>query len=284
VSHVDVKRAWQRRVRSVTSGNDSFPAAELTASVETDFFQQLGDGVRMLLSSSGRVHVDRSAGVVQVTDFADRLDQVGVYIETVTLRASRQVRLNARVLEVSLDSPGSIDWNAVAARAGVTIGTGAGVRVADFNALVQAIGAFGRVHVIASPQFVAVNNEPAFMRIESETAVFVDAGEREPWPRFATTDGLTLSVTSQIGADGVVHMSVSPTWTRHTSNVELDTTMRVREGETVVISGLLRETSARAAAGGLPGARTTPTTTRSELVILLTPTIVTAASPLAGAQ
>jgi type II secretory pathway component GspD/PulD (secretin) len=68
--------------------------------------------------------------------------------------------------------------------------------------------------------------------------------------------------------------------------VELDTTMRVREGETVVISGLLRETAERVSADGLSGifGATRQKAGRTELIILLTPTIVTASSPAAGAQ
>ena len=299
VSHVDVTRTWQRRVRSVTSADAGYPAAEMSAAVESNFFQRLADGVRTLLSSSGRVHVDRTAGIVQVTDFADRLDQVGVYIETVTLRASRQVRLDAKVLEVTLDHSNSIDWGVLGQRAGLTIGTGAGVKVADFNALLQAIATFGSVHTIASPQFVAMNNEPAYMRIGSEAALFDQPGAGESGKQPVVTDGFTLSITSQIGADGIVHMSISPTWTerrqdhggrndreRPASVVELDTTMRVREGETVVISGLLRETAERVSADGLSGifGATRQKAGRTELIILLTPTIVTASSPAAGAQ
>jgi hypothetical protein len=114
-----MKRAWQRRVRSV-SGDEAFPAAELSASVQTGLLRTAVRRRAQLLSPSGRMHVDSNAGVVQVTDFADRLDQVGLYLETVTLRASRQVRLDARVLEVTLGSPAGIDWTAVGARAGVT--------------------------------------------------------------------------------------------------------------------------------------------------------------------
>jgi MSHA biogenesis protein MshL len=296
VSHVDVKRRWQRRIRSLTSANESLPAAELSATVESDFFQQLTEGIRSLLSSSGRVHVDRTAGVVQVTDFADRLDQVGVYVETITLRATRQVRLDARVLQVTLNAEvASIDWGTVASRAGVPAGSGAGLRVADVNVLLQAIGEFGDVRVIAAPQVLAMNNEPAVMRVGSEQAVFVKASAQP----LAITEGLTLSITPQIGADGIVHMSISPTWTgtrrggsgahadrSPSSIVELDTTMRVRGGETVVIAGLLREAEESVSAGGLSGifGAKDRKTNRAELVILLTPTVVSASSAMAGAQ
>ena len=111
------------------------------------------------------MHLDRTAGIVQVTDFAERLQQVGIYVEAVTLRATRQVRLSARVLDVALTDQRSIDWMAVAKNAGVVIGPGAGIHVNDLDGLVRAIGAFGAVRTIAAPQILAMNNQPATMRI-----------------------------------------------------------------------------------------------------------------------
>ena len=76
-----------------TGASDAGGSGELTATVDADFFGELTAGIQALLSPAGRVHLDRTAGVVQVTDFADRLQQVGIYIETVTLRATRQVQI-----------------------------------------------------------------------------------------------------------------------------------------------------------------------------------------------
>jgi type II secretory pathway component GspD/PulD (secretin) len=305
VSHVDVKRAFQRRVRSLTSGDGSTAAADISTAVESDFFTQLGDGVRALLSPSGRLHIDRKAGVVQATDFADRLDQVGLFIETVSLRATRQVRLHARVLEVTLSTAGAIDWAAIANRTGLRIGPGAGIRIDDFDALLQAIGEFGPVRMIASPQMLAMNNEPAVMRVGSECAVFSaapNAGVPGCLTRLRQDYGAagqpspslewTLTITPQIGADGIVHMSVAPTIMEPlrvaglsasdhvVSVVEADTTVRVKGGDTVLISGLLRAADPREA----PVAANKPPA-KKELVILLTPTVVGAGSaPVAGTQ
>ena len=293
VSHLNVTRAWQRRVRPDGTGASGV-AADLTAGAEPDFFRDLGNGVAALLSPSGRVHVDRTAGVVQVTDFADRLDQVGLYIETATLRATRQVRLDARVLEVTLGERPAIDWPAVSARAGIRPGTGAGIKVEDFAALLREVEAFGRVRTIAAPHVLAMNNEPAVMRIGRERAAFTTA-DGAARGGAATTDGLTLSVTAQISADGIVHMSVSPTLAgprasaaggEITPLVELDTTLRVRSGETVVIAGVLGEqveTTPPRGLAGIFGGREQVKTARAELVILLTPTVVTPGStPAAG--
>ena len=285
VGHLDVRRTWKRRA---TGGErpDGGVGADLTATIESDFFGELTAGVQSLLSPGGRAHVDRKAGLVQVTDFADRLHQVGIYIETVLLRATRQVQIVSRVLEVTLTERPAIDWTAVAKAAGITPGAGGGIEVADVDALLAAIGAFGAVRTLAAPRILAMNNEPAVMRIVSHGARFLSGDE--PGEAGASESGLTLSITSQISADGIVQMNVSPTLaTPGRSVVEVDTMVRVRGGETVVIAGLVREATEVVAAGGVPGILGVKNrrTSRTELVLLLTPTIVNAGSlPVAGAQ
>ena len=279
VSVVDAARTWRRRTGTGEGGS-----GEVTATVAADFFGELASGVQALLSPSGRMHLDRTAGIVQVTDFAERLQQVGLYIEAVTLRATRQVRLSARVLDVALTDQRPIDWMAVAKNAGVVIGPGAGIHVNDLDGLVRAIGAFGAVRTIAAPQILAMNNQPATMRIGAVPGAAI--AESDP-PGVPAT--FALSITPQIGADGIVHMTVSPAYAdeqrgrapRHMT--EADSVMRVRGGDTVVIAGLIREWGDAAAAGGTSGSTGEPRI-RRELVVLLTPTVVNAGSVPAGAQ
>jgi type II secretory pathway component GspD/PulD (secretin) len=293
VGHLDIRRSWRR----TAGGRRPDSPGDVTSTVQSDFFSELADGVEALLSPRGRAHVDRKAGVVQVTDFAERLEQVGIYIETVTLRATRQVQLSARVLEVTLTDRALIDWAAVAKAAGVTPGAGGGLQVSDLDALLRAIAAFGDVHTVAAPEMLAMNNEPALMRIGSADAGFLSDGDRDARAGRAVgiEPGLTLTITSQISADGIVHMNVSPTLVSAgdraapgtgVSVVELDSSVRVRGGETVVIAGLLRDavdTVSAPGVRGIPGAKDRRTS-RVELVVLVTPTIVNAGPPAAGAQ
>ena len=145
--------------------------------------------MQSLLSETGRMHVDRSAGLVQVTDFADRLDQVGVYVEAVQLRATRQVRIEARVFQIALTDAAatSIDWKAAAARSGATVRGGAGravgMRIEDFDALKKALAEQGTVTMIAAPHVVAMNNEPAVMRAGTQGVYFTTASQLDPGGR-----------------------------------------------------------------------------------------------------
>ena len=310
VNYLNVRRTWQRGLRSAIAVAGSEPAAaELSEFSESDLFDELGKGVQSLLSETGRMHVDRTAGLVQVTDFADRLEQVGVYVEAVQLRATRQVRIDARVLEVTLSRAGAaaIDWKAVASRSGATRpatmngqpARSAGMRGTDIEALKNALAEQGSVRMIAAPQVVAMNNEPAVMRVGTQGVYFTSASavdaqgrtERTSRPT-AMLEGLTLTVTPQIAADGIVQLNVAPTYAERAGVSkaargdafpvlqvsEADTLVRVQDGDTVVISGFLRDRQNAKPNGGIAGffGAQTHETARSELVIMLTATVVSA--------
>jgi type II secretory pathway component GspD/PulD (secretin) len=304
VNYLNLRRTSRRGVQSATTAASApRSAADAATTSESDLFDELSKGVESLLSASGRMHVDRSAGLVQVTDFSDRLAQIGLYIEAVQLRATRQVRIEARVLQVTLSSAAasSIDWQAVASRAGAAVqpaaSRGAGLKVSDFGALMKALGEQGTVATIAEPQVVAMNNEPAIMRVGTQGVYFTAASRMEQAGRTERTsvaspilEGLTLTVTAQIAPDGIVQLSVAPSYAEKTGESkaaggeilpvlhvsEADTLVRVRDGDTIVISGFLRDRVKARQNTGLAsffGAQASETV-KSELVILLTPTVV----------
>jgi MSHA biogenesis protein MshL len=304
VDYLNVRRVWQRGVRSAMAvPGDEAAAVRLSAALDSDPLEELAGGVRTLLSASGRVHVDRSAGLVQVTDFADRLDQVAVYLEAVQTRASRQVRLEARIFEISLHdaAAAAVDWAAVVARAGGAVAThhsAAGLRVHDFDALMRAVAEQGTVRTIAAPRVLAMNNEPAVMRVGVQDVYFEPASRLVDTRALAPAtvlEGLALTVTAQIASDGIVQLHVAPSYTEKSgearaprgvsapilSVMEADSHVRVQDGHTVVIAGMLRDrvrTKPGTGFAGLFGAQTREQV-KSELIILLTPIVVAPGLP-----
>jgi Bacterial type II and III secretion system protein len=280
VNYPNTRRSLMREVRSSASlANQEDSSAILSSSAQSDLFDELEKGVQSLLSASGRMHVDRTAGLVQVTDFADRLDQVGIYVEAAQLRATRQVRIDAQVFEVGFADGGatSVDWRTPAIRSATATRPASapgssGVAATDIEALKKAIAQQGVITAIASPQLFAMNNEPAILRFGS------------------AVDGLTLTMVAQISADGVVQMHVSPFYTARTGSSrssdgtssplvrvnEADTLVRVQDGETIVLSGFLSERE-KGGSAAPASVNQPPSPVRSELVILLTPTIVRSA-------
>jgi type II secretory pathway component GspD/PulD (secretin) len=142
----------------------------------------------------------------------------------------------------------------------------------------------GTVSLIADPQLLALNNEPAIVRATTESR----PGERKDNERPALPV-VTLSVTAQIGPDGVVMLSLSPIVAVRSSGQnagaaedqvhEADTLARVADGETIVVAGFgrrreVRERRNAGVKGGWFGRSTVVTNKRVELLILLTPKIL----------
>ena len=218
--------------------------ARVNTSVKTDVFGDIAKGIQGLLSNRGTFNVDRRAGLVQVTDFPERLDRIGDYLEAVSDRVQRQVQIEARVVEVELsgDKTAALDWTGLR-------------QTRDLEKVMAALAAQGKVTVVASPRLVVLNNEPAIVRAE----------------------GMTIAVTPQIAEDAVITLSLSPIVAAPQA-VQSDMIARVLDGETIVVAGtgLERETRERkngGSSGGWFGRSTVVTRKRVELVILVTPRV-----------
>jgi hypothetical protein len=95
LNYLATGRAGQARM-----GADAGPNASVTAPAKADVFEDLANGVRTLLTERATFNIDRKAGLLQVTDFPERLDRVATYLDTVKERMHRQVQIDVRVIEV----------------------------------------------------------------------------------------------------------------------------------------------------------------------------------------
>lgn len=245
-----------RRGLARTAGSAPAGATLETSVAADDVMSGIAAGIRSLLSEGGRVHVDPRAGVAQVTDYSDRLDRVGLYLETLHRRSGRQVRLQAQVFEVTLNGTPSIDWGSVRRQLGLQTGVPQAGFAADPAALRTALLAQGDVRTLWAPDVTTLNNEPALVRVAA-----------------AGGTSLTMTVLPQIAADGVVQLSVTHAWEEAPARIaESDAVTRVMDGNTVMIAGLLRPLPPEA---GRPAAY-------AELVVLLKPTVVDPGSFVPG--
>ena len=268
--------------------NTSSPAtaqgssAEVTDTDAADIFTDLATGVQTLLSAQGRFNLDRKAALLQATDFPERLDQIQLYLDAVHNRATRQVQIQAKVIEVVLDDAfaAGLDWPLLLKRAGDAVsltqtvtptGNGTmtvGLHIKDFTGLLNAFASQGKVNVMASPTVNALNNEPVIVRVGTQDVFFRTTTQTDALtgrilqtttePQ-AITEGVVLSVTPQISSDGMISMSLSPSLTERTGQAtsrfgdsvpilsvrEADTLVRVHEHETIVIAGLMDELERR---------------------------------------
>jgi MSHA biogenesis protein MshL len=225
---------------------DGSVARVTTTTAKTDVFADIAKGIPTLLSDKGTFNVDRKAGLVQVTDGRERLDRVGIYLDAVQDRVQRQVQIDARVLEIELndEKATALDWSGLR-------------QTRDVEKVMAALGAQGAVTVLANPRVQSMNNEPGLVK----------------------TDAVTLSITPQISPDGVITLAMTPV-VAGPASLEADMVARVADGETIVIAGLGRGRESRerknaGVGGGWFGRTTVVTRKHVELVVLLTPRVVT---------
>ena len=258
--------ATGRTAQSTVAGEGG-SRASVTSATKTDVFEEVANGVRTLLTERATFNVDRKAGLLQVTDFPERLDRIAIYLDTVQDRVHRQVQIDARVIEVEpADAKArGIDWAALAAKMSgaptdavpvATRRTMNGLRVNDVDRLLTLLAEQGGVTVVANPRMLTLNNEPSMVR----------------------TEAMSFSVTPQISGDSIVTLSLTPI-VKAPAVVEADLLARVADGETLVVSGFthdreIREKKAVGISGGWFGRGTVVTHKRVELVILLTAKIV----------
>jgi len=96
----DLNYIATERVGTSTVAGEGGPrtSASVTSSVGANVFEDLANGVRTLLTERATFNVDRKAGLLQVTDFPERLDRVAIYLDTVQDRVHRQVQIDARII------------------------------------------------------------------------------------------------------------------------------------------------------------------------------------------
>jgi type II secretory pathway component GspD/PulD (secretin) len=260
----------------VADGTAGATFARVVATTSGDLFADLTKGVQALLSESATFNVDRKASLLQVTDFPERLDRVALYLDAVTDRAHRQVQIDARVIEVELNEAhmSGLDWTPLS-------------QTRNASKLAAALAEQGKVSVLANPRLLVLNNEPAIVRAVTQT------GGKDELRQ--ASEAVTISVTAQIAPDRIVLLSLSPIVSARAEPAgndargpsalrEAETIARVADGETIVFAGFPRnrEISERkntGIKGGWFGRSTLVTKQRIELVVLLTPTIVTSIPP-----
>jgi MSHA type pilus biogenesis protein MshL len=200
----------------------------------------------------------------------------------------------------SISIPGALK---IAPYGGVFALGAAGSQVA-LSDIMQAIAQQGDVKVLSSPTISTLNNQKAVIRVGNQSVFFITGAvaTQTTVTQFIqpmTIDiGIILDVTPQIAEDGTIIMNIHPSVTNQTGSAtapdgkstfplisvrEADTTVKVRDGQTIIIAGLMQETTQENYTG-FAGLQSIPllgglfryktgTKTKSELVIMITPTL-----------
>jgi len=132
----------------------------LVADNTTDFWKELVEELKFMLTPSGQTSMNKTAGIIQITDRPSALRRVEAYLSNVRTSIHRQVDIEARLYNVTLNNQFQfgIDWVHIAQAYGGTLGFGgATLPVANGGAqlLDSSIGGINRFGVIGSSSSTA---------------------------------------------------------------------------------------------------------------------------------
>ena len=173
---------------------------------------------------------------------------------------------------------------------------------AEVRAVLNALGSDGKARVLASPQIMVLDNQKAQIKVgdrisvqtQSQTGVSTGTGVLNSFQYLET--GILLAVTPRINSGGLVTLDVNqevsvPSASTNANNPNptvssrsAQTSVVVASGESIVLGGLISETSNRSTSG-IPLLSKIPVLgalfgtqgynrTRTELVLIITPRIV----------
>ena len=183
-----------------------------------------------------------------------------------------------------------------------------GIANDSFNLLIDGLAREGQVNMLSSPRLCTLNNQKAMIKVGREDVFFeittetqfLDGGSQviQSSEAQTVTIGVMLDVTPQISSDGTITMDIHPSVSELAGEAvsrlgdtapiidvrEVSTIIRVKEGETIVLGGLIKdrkeeEIQSIPFLGDIPylGSlfrHTRQRTTKTELVITLTPTVM----------
>jgi type II secretory pathway component GspD/PulD (secretin) len=207
------------------------------------------------LPEASMVADDRSNSVV-VTGNAELLATARALVSSVD-QPGQQVMFEVRVTDVK---PVDDTTNVGIQFGGPGFGAGA---VAQFpfaltkstiaiNAQINALVQNGHAQILATPRIATLNNHEATLLV-GETYPVVTVNQQTGFPTVSNINvGVQLRVTPTIGDDGVITAEIHPEYSEIIgfnasfpiiANRKVDATLRVRDGETIVLGGLFQDTS-----------------------------------------
>lgn len=251
-------------------------------------------------ATAGNIFVNRESGILSVRATDKQHRQVESLINRIVGSAKRQVLIEATVVEVTLSDSfeSGVDWQILDNNDGTAIDyaqllTGSPVaseattpktsiisyrnsnsRFGYVGATIKLLQQFGDVQVLSSPKIIALNNQPAVLKVVDNRVYFtfeIERSQSENGDERTVVDseihsvpiGLVMSVTPFINDTGEVILNVRPTISRilnfandpsptlagqsEVQNLipeiqvrEMESLLRVQSGDVAIIGGLMQ--------------------------------------------
>lgn len=252
------------------------PAEDLKSTLNASLKEVLG-----VTSDSFLIESDKTTNSLIVTASPINLEKIEDFINQLDVR-TRQVMIEARIVQVNLsrDENMGVNWNRLLEKGAEDIENSINLKnfapVGDDNiggltykvgtlstdqlrVVLQALQRKDDSKVIANPTIVTTNRKKAFVNVETtipvkrETVVATNTGPVTSITYDKQNVSVRLEVTPAINPDGYVAMEVNPKVQGLAGSVdnsqpivstkETNTNVIIRDGQTIVIAGLIEEST-----------------------------------------
>lgn len=223
----------------------SIVGTRISTRTSTNFWQSLQGTLETLISGEGRrVVIAPQTGMIIVRALPSELDTVRNYLTKAELILHRQVVIEAKILEITLNDrfQAGVNWTALATPGNspangkligfqqvgspiTTDGLGGIFRstlaLKDFVGVIELLGQQGDVQVLSSPRVSTVNNQKAVIKVGTDEFFVTDVETTTTSGDTTTTSpsieltpffsGIALDVTPQISEQGNIVLHIHPT-------------------------------------------------------------------------
>ncbi len=226
-----------------------------------DFYTQIEENLRGLLSDRGSYVLNRFTGTLVVTDRRRNVERIAEFLERLKREISKQVLIEAKIVEIALSDrfQYGIDWSSFFRD---VFGTGANVTLSqtlsvptggfaslnvvssDFTTLINALATYGKIYTLSNPRIMVSNGQTALIATGIVTPFF----ERQAVTLTGTTttqiqenivktnvlEGVLLGVTPYVDEAGNILLNIVPVSTRLEGTKKLE-----RNGEVLAEAPIL---------------------------------------------
>lgn len=236
-----------------TSNSSSSSVRTIT---KTDFWLELKESLNHIIAVDPQATVDinQQSGIVIVRAKPMQLREVESFLSATQTQISRQVILEAKILEVTLDDShqDGVNWESIVReginKAPLLTGIGAinpttmasvftlGGSAGDFRAFVELMGTQGKTNVLSSPRISTLNNQTAIIKVGQDEyfAYDIQTGNTggtvgavgstvvtTPYPKLDVFfSGIALDVTPQINDNEDITLHIHPSITQVTEEIK----------------------------------------------------------------
>ena len=193
-------------------------------------------GSSITQTQSGFYSVDPALGLITITAPRPLLDKIAIYVDTLKEEMYKQITIEAKILEVTLDksSQKGIDWSGLlkdsAFNFNMTFGNAGqiypdggnfidtiSVEAKSFDLILDALDEMGTTKVLANPRISVMNGQPAVIYV-GDNVTYISEVETTTDEGVVTTSattaqvvsGLRLEVYATIMSDNEIVMSIIP--------------------------------------------------------------------------